>query len=219
MKTTKTKTVSIEPAAGAAKARKPALPSRRLDIAPIQQLIADEIADLLVNGGCADAVDSLLMTAGYHMAWRLAVELCGPGEQQQIDKAVEDRSDDHYDEWKADLMAELKRNRNTAPEARVEPNTATERIHRRVIEELRGRFEGFLTEGTPEEHMILSEVLSTHEGINHGRDSFGELPLGHAMEEALDKHTGDFLRVPHQFEKQVERYIECLRAADCKGVA
>jgi hypothetical protein len=110
-------------------------------------------------------------------------------------------------------------NRTAAPEAKVGPKTATERIRANAIDELRDRFEEFVAQGTPEEHRILSDILSIQESSTHGRDAFDELPLGAAMEGALDKYTGDFLRVPHNLDKQVQQYIDCLRAAGCKGVA
>jgi hypothetical protein len=191
------------------------------ELAPIQQLIADEISDLLVHCGCADAVENLLMAAGCHSVWRWAVNLFGPDEQENIGATVMDRGEANSDEWYADLTAEWKRNRKAAPDGTVEPKTATKGNRGSYMDELRERFESFLTESTPEEQMILSDGLLAQHSTNRGlgRDSFNELPLGIAMEEALDKYTGDFLRVPHQFEKQVQQYIDCLRAADGEGVA
>jgi hypothetical protein len=208
---TKTKTVPSVPAR---------IPDAR-ELAPIQNLIADEVADLLVNGGCADAVENLLMAAGCHSVWRWAVNQLGPDKQEEIAKIVTDRGGRSYDEWYADLTVEWKRNRKAAPDAKVEPKTAANRIRRLRMDELRERFESFLTHSTPEEQTILSDVLLIQESTTRGlsRDCFDELPLGTAMEETLDKYTGDFLRVPHRFEKQVQQYIECLRATGGKVVA
>jgi hypothetical protein len=211
MKTTKTKTVSIKPVAKSSKPR---------ELAPIQQLISDEIADLLVHGGCASAVDSLLMAAGSHSAWRWAMGLFDP-KQEEIEGIVKNRGGRYCEEWKNELTSEWKRNSKAATADKVEPKTATERIHARIMDELRAHFEAFLTESTPEEQMILTEVLMDQKSNNRAltRDGFDQLPLGMAMEYALDKYTGEFLRVPYRLEKRVSQYIDCLMAADCKGVA
>ena len=210
MKTTKTKAVPIRPAVN---------PTNPRELAPIQQLIADEISDLLVHGGHADSVWHLLRAAGCHTVWRWAANVYGPDEQREVDRFVREQSKAKLDGWKADLAAEWKRNRKAAPNAKVEPQTAAERIRGGFMDELCRRFESFLTAGTPEEHMILNEVLLTHESSSNVRDSFDELPLGMAMEDVLGKYAGEFLRVPHRFEKQVEQFIECLRVAKCKEVA
>ncbi len=209
MKTTKT--VSIKPVAKATKPR---------ELAPIQQLIADEIADLIVHGGCDAAVSNLLLAVGSHSVWRWATDLFDdPDEQEKVEEIVADRGGRNCEGWRVALVAEWARNRNFAPADKIEPKTASERIRGRIMDELRDRFETFLTQSTPEEQMILTEVFTDQKGGTRGltRDNFDELPLGMAMEYALNKYTGEFLRVPSRFEKQVLQYIDCLRAAECKG--
>jgi hypothetical protein len=187
-------------------------------LAPVQQLIADEVADMLVNGGDPHITDLLMSAAAHHQFWRWANARYGPQEQEEIKDSVAKRAHGQFEKLKSDMIVAW-RESHRAPKTKPEPKTVTERIRAGVVETLRHRFEVFLTEGTPEEQRLLLDTLVDHESSNHGRDAFGELALGCAFESALGKVEREWLKVPSSMRDQVVQYIACLEVASAKESA
>lgn len=145
------------------------------ELAPIQKLIADEVAHLLADGEDTSGARLLIAAAAHHWRWRMGSET-GTGNVVQ--------------RWERELMmawreGDLDRRLHIAPEP-ASSDTVTRRIRAGVITELICRFQRFLVNGTPEEHRLLAEILTTHDSCNRGRDSSdGELVLAEAFEMAL----------------------------------
>jgi hypothetical protein len=191
-----------------------AAPPAARELAPAQQLIADEVADMLANGGDSRITDLLISAVAHHQRWRWAVGLYGTQDRNQVKLAVDDIGGRDVQELKADLIVAWRENHRAPKSARLEPKTVTERIRARVLDELRGRFEEFMTRGTPEECLLLSEILLNHESCTRGRDAFDELALGQAFACAIGKVSPDWVMVPESIRTQVKAYIQCLKAAE-----
>jgi hypothetical protein len=186
------------------------------ELTPIQQLIADEVAEMLVHGGHKDDTAGLIFAALQNMHQRFYDNLSLPHETpEELRKNVEDLARRDYPDWIAEMRMEWNRNRTAKAEDKVEPKTATECIRANVIDDLRDQFRHFLTEGTPEEHRLMLEILRDQEGSAR-RGVLNELPLGQAFDYALGNSAPEWVKVPNGMREQVDKYIECLRAADMK---
>jgi hypothetical protein len=193
-----------------------AKPPAQEELTPIQQLIADEIGELIMRGGAMEDVDSILWSAVACME-RRRLETLRIGEKER-DEMITKRVRADFDRMKAELVLSWRgASRPGKPGAQTQSNAAHLRIRAMVIETLRERFECFLSEGTPEEHRLMSDILIDHESSNRGRNAFDELPLGRAFEYQVQAYARDYVRVPGSMREQVEQYIECLKAVDSKG--
>jgi hypothetical protein len=178
-------------------------------LAPAQQFIADEVADMLVNGGAEEFTDLLISAAARHAFWRWASSLHGPQEQDRIKKAVADLGYRRFQDLKTEMIAAWREQRRAPKEtARPEPKTVAERIRANILGDLRRAFWRFLTEATPEECRLMLDVLRDHESANHGRCAFDELPLGRAFDYVLGKAAPDWVKVPEEIRGQVDSYIK-----------
>ncbi|MDR3739310.1 MAG: hypothetical protein P4L40_09855 [Terracidiphilus sp.] len=220
MATKQTKrTLAQEPEATAQAASKTAAgPTERptRDLAPVQQLIADEVGYMLVHGGHEQDTQLLVLIAFRNM-WQRYYDNLGPLNETPAEtrKRVGDLAGRDYPESIAELRMEWKRNRAAKAEDTIEPKTATECIRANVIDTLQCRFEDFVVQGTPEEHRLMLDILQDREA-NGWRDNSNELSLGKAFDYALGKSAPDWVKVPSEMRKQVEQYIKCLEAAEMK---
>jgi hypothetical protein len=186
-------------------------------LAQIQQLIADEVAHILVSGGHPEVTDLLLKTAYKHHQWRWAVYQYD-GDDQLIElhmKGALDAPGPNFESWRDDLRAAWRAMKKTPP-AELPMDTATQRVRNSQIERLRESFESFLVHATPEETWLLWDALTTHESHNLNCDNFEELPLAYAFETALANGCQDFLRVPESMRKTVKAYIAALQKAEIR---
>jgi hypothetical protein len=194
-------------------------PAVRRELTPVQTLICDEIADMLIHGGHKEDTDCMVWAALLNMHRRHFGALYDT-DKERDDRARETARCD-YPDCTAELTMEWKRNKRPE-QPNAEPKPAAERIRAQVIDTLREEFDWFLIKGTPEEHRLLLDILQDHEGCNHGRTALDELPLAQAFEYAIGGAAPEYLKVPRRMRKQVEHYIECLKAADmedCKPAA
>jgi hypothetical protein len=177
-------------------------PGRQLS--PLQILIIDELADLLLYGGHDEDTIRMLSAAAGHMVRR--------GERHSegfIPEAIEI----DVNIWKRKLPTIQSRARATAPPTEPTVNTVKERARATVLERLRKHLLEFTARSTPEEARFMLSVLEYHEGSCHGRDNFDELVIADAFEAEIRRgEFYDFVRVPSGMKRQVEKYIECLRA-------
>ena len=185
-------------------------------LAPVQQFIADEIADLLVNGGHNESIENLIWTACHHAAHRWLSNLYGPEETDKIEVHLKKFAQRDFENHKADLLTAIKQNRRATREERAEPKLAAERIRARVLDILRGHFDSFLVRATPEECWIMRDIMVTHESTTHGREEFNELPLAGAIEGVIEHSVSTYMRVPECMQKHVQNYIDALKAADVR---
>src|SRR5579871_718462 len=87
----------IQPAAKAASAKP--------ELAPIQELIADEVADMLVRGGESRVTTLLITAAARHHFWRWANALWGPNNRDKTsEQTVAELSERSIQEWKAQML-------------------------------------------------------------------------------------------------------------------
>lgn len=186
------------------------------ELTPLQQLIADEIADILVHGGYHETVQSLIWCAAAHKTWRWAKNNYGESEQSTIDDLMTE-CPRQFDNWLEELTAEWRRNRQVPAVERVAPKTAADRIRARFMDELRERMATFMVESTPEEQHVMLDILTTHESSNRGRSALDKMPLGAAIQDVLGEGWPDWVRVPRSMSNQVESYIACLKAAERKS--
>jgi hypothetical protein len=127
----------ISPAASSA----PAKP----ELMPIQQLVCDEVADMLVHGGHANDIEFLILGALGHMHMRNYLQIHDkPGQWNdgECRESPEKCTIRDADEWKADLACAWVENLRATP--RPEPIDVVGRIRERVIDELHGLFESFI---------------------------------------------------------------------------
>lgn len=195
----------------------PAKASRR-ELAPLQQLICDEIADMIVNGGNNHFTAMMITAAAHHKWWRWSN---GIGEQgEESSKTIHKLGPRTAEEWQTKMADVWRANRKTAPERKTQPTTATERIRACVIDTPQGLLDRFLSDATPEEKYLMVDILIDHQSANCGSDTFDEMPLARAFEYALEGTAPEYVRVPSSMREQVARYVECLRAAkDCQPAA
>lgn len=190
----------------------PAKKSAAHELAPIQELIADEIGELIMRGGDDEDVTSILWSALANMERKVFARFTKDGKAVEARVAQAVRAT--LDRRKAELVMAWKQSA-TPGEEETTSKAAHLRIRALVIETLRERFETFIVEGTPEEHYLMTEILLDHEMSNHGREMVNELAIGTAFERQLGIVTA-YIRVPAGIQEQVQRYIDCLMAAPCK---
>jgi hypothetical protein len=198
------------PATAAVPAGAAGAPERKLT--PLQQQIANDIGDLLVNGGDNKTAELLIRCAQEHSFKRRAREVWGESEKEAQDFVAKCRLDTNLD--LAELKLEWHRNRTaTAPE-KLNPKSASDRIRAAFLETLREQQITFANNASPEEVSVMIEILQIHESSNRGPYYFEEMPLGMAIENTMGEYHGNWLRVPNKLEDQVKAYINRLRAAD-----
>lgn len=179
-------------------------------LAPIQELLADELADILVNGGHRKITDALLRTAYRHYQWRWAVNVYGAENTEKIEAIMkEPLVDKRFDSWRDDLLVAWRETRKTPPPEQPIA-TASQRVRNSWIERLGHQFDIFLSDGTPEEIVLLWDTLTTHESRTRGRSNFDELTLAEAFEDVLANNINGFLRVPNEMREAVLDYIHWL---------
>jgi hypothetical protein len=211
-KTTNKRTAPAPKVAAASPAE--AQPKPR-ELAPIQQFIADEVADMLIRGADkGDDLDSLLWVALANSKRRFLFNY--EADKQKVEQQVRDTTLADFKGHQAELLIAIHQNQLAPPADKVEPKTATARIRARLLETLRDNFEAFLHHGTPEERQIMHEVLISHSSVNKGSDNFDELPLAKAFDEEIGKGSREYIRVPSAMREQVNCYVECLVAANAR---
>jgi hypothetical protein len=190
--------------------------SKPRELAPVQQLIADEVAEILAFGGTDDDVTSLLWAALANMHRRYLGDrpLGDESPDTFVNKMVTKAMDSH----KAKLSAIWRQNRRAEPGDRIEPKTLTACIRANVIEQLRDRFASFLAEGTPEEHRIMLDILSGRDG-NGFREDMDELSIAREFDFALGKEAPEYVKVPSHMRATVDAYIKALKAANVRDAA
>jgi hypothetical protein len=188
---------------------KKAAPSREL--LPVQQLIADEVADMLVHGGHESDIESLIFAALGHLHSRTYLQIhhkLGQWNDMECRDLAEPLIIRHAPEWKADLSAAWVENLRAEP--RPEPADVVGLLRERVMDRLRTEFEEFLTHGSPEDHRLMVDVLN---GVSNNslRDASHAVTLGEEFNFQLGLNRG-YLMVPGRLRRPVEEYIESLKA-------
>lgn len=177
-------------------------------LAPIQQLVADLVADMLVNGSHRKIIDQLLTAAIRHQFWRR-----WPEDVEEQFPDLFNKPPVLLNDWRDDLHAVWRETRKAPATEKPAPSTAADRIRFSIIETLRGQFDDFLTEGTPEEWWTMWDMLVTHHSTNLGSDNANEFPLAGAFEAALGEIRHIWIKVPESLRKRVLTYVECLEEA------
>lgn len=177
-------------------------------LTPAQQLVADEVADILVHGGhcedTSDLVDAVLRHQYRRRFGRIATK-------ENVDNFLKTNLPDFLDK----LQADWSHNARAKDGERTPPATALDRIRRKAIGQLRYAFESFVAEATPEEHRILTDIFAWCDSEGpHDRTAVDDLPLASALEHALHGTKADYVRLPHAFRELVDPYINTLMAAE-----
>jgi hypothetical protein len=185
------------------------------DLTRTHELIVDAVTEMLSTGGHSEDVDSLLYAAMSHTRRRTSG---GLADQREVDRIVQEFIKTDLDDWKHDLVTAWKKNRR--PEMpHVEPHSITERIRANTRENLESDFEDFMQQASPEEmrflHAVMMDWESRHIAAEAARN---EMYLGMAFEYQLERQRC-YVRVPERMVKQVEQYVNALRAIDDKAVA
>ena len=193
---------------------KPGQPPSRAkpELMPIQQLICDEVADMLIHGGHERDIESLIFAALGHLHFRKQLNLYDNTDQQHSPKCrekAETRAARDAANWKAELQAAWVQNLRCIP--RPEPTDAVGCIREHVIDELRSYFESFLVNGLPEDHRLLRDVLGFLEGNIFRADAARCVPLAEEFSFQLGESRG-YLQVPKHIRENVETYVESLLA-------
>ncbi len=214
----------VSPQAATTRRRRGNSPRSTASVAPtrpelpkIAEIICDQVADLLTHGGHQDAVRWLILAAlGHYERKRFGQWVDNPAElEKHVDEMLRrDLPDAH-----AELRMYWKQNQRK-PATRPEPKTITDQIRANVIGRVREEFDAFLCDATPEEHRLMYEILTTWRSSTHGTMNRGtEVTLGLAFSDQLDSPTRSYIKVPEKLVEQVEKYVQCLMAAERGHIA
>lgn len=185
-------------------------------LSPVQELVCDEVADVLLYGRHPDSVDHLLHLAAsqasnrYHSEGRFADQ---PHTSDDIRRIAGLATRFRHD-WQSALISDWAKNRLTPPAQQPQPATVTGRIRQSIIERTRFQVEVFMAMSIPEEKALLLDILTTHEMGTSGPRSMDELMLAEAFQYVIDRHTiTKFVRVPHEHRALVDDYLALLAKA------
>jgi hypothetical protein len=181
------------------------------ELMPIQQLICDEVADMLIHGGHQSDVESLILAALGHMHMRKYLQVdhkSGQWNDSECRESAEKLIIRDAEKWKADLACAWVENLRATP--RPEPIDVVGRIRERVIDELRALFEGFLTEASPEDHTLMREILTYLDG-NVFRDDGPRVALAEEFDIQIGR-AWNYLKVPERILEDVRQYIKTTMA-------
>lgn len=183
----------------------------------LQRMIADEAADLALNGGSPVVVEMFITALARHQEYRWYVHVFDEEEAKR--RIVEERMkryDRHAAEWTTELQALWQQRRKARQEPISEdaaPTAATQRFRNSVIEELREYFARFLTESNPSERDFILGALRLREGNGFPMD-FESMPIAEILDSELNLQTREFIRVPYRLRKAMEAHLELLLKAD-----
>jgi len=122
-------------------------PRTQRELTPIQELITDEVADMLMHGGNPEYTTQLIAAAAYHKTWRFATTLYDPQEQEEIQKLISDLGPGEVAQWQGEMLEVWCADRRPTKRDKPRPQTVKDRIRAAVVDQLRSCFSNFLING------------------------------------------------------------------------
>ena len=181
------------------------------------ELVIDAVATMLSLDSDSRDVDMLLIAAMRHIRRRTFADLYD--DEKELNIMVDKFVDRDFVDWKADIVGEWRKNRNLTPERSSALNTITAKIRENARRLLIGSFDVFMVQASPEEIRFLFEVLNNWDGRHRTAEwKDEEIYVAGAFEMELNRNTR-YLRVPERMTKQVQQYIDALRAIEGKEAA
>jgi len=186
----------------------PAQPKPELTKA--QQLVCDEVAELLFQGGREEDLNALLSAALGSALWRSTSRTKCFSEADIEDAVLRDLA-----EYRLDIIAGWRRNERAPETPKLDSARAVaERIGARVLNELREYFTRFAEDASPTDRRLLHDVLFDWDMVSHGGTSLGgTVDLGEAFARQLGAET-TYLEVPARHMEDVAQYARLLQKTD-----
>ena len=180
------------------------------------ELVIDAVATMLSFDSDSRDVDTLLVAAMRHIRRRTFAPMID--DHGEIDALAEDFVRKNFADWKADIVAECRKNRAKPEAAPLSLDTVTTKLRENARRMVIGGFEEFLSRASPEEIRFLHEVFVNCENQRLAAEQKqAEIYIASAFEMELTNTR--YLQVPARLVKQVEQYIAALRAVEGKVVA
>ena len=180
------------------------------------ELVIEAVATMLSRDSDSRDVDMLLTAAMRHIRRRTYSDLTD--DQSEIDARAEEFVQKDFADWKADVVAEWRKNRTTPEAESSSLDTITAKLRENSRQVVIGSFEAFLSQASPEEIRFLREVFMNCENQRLAAEhKHAEIYIASAFE--MELTNGRYLQVPARLVKQVERYIDALRAVEGKELA
>lgn len=178
------------------------------------ELVLDAVTAMLTTGGHSEDVDRLLRSTMAHTKRRTCAGINMKG--NEADKTAKEFVQAHIDAWKIDLAAFWSKNQR-APRPEEAKETFTQIIRANLRENVWSYFKEFMAAATVEDQRLMLSVLSGHENrslpAEHKQD---EIYLATAFFDEINRSAEAFLKVPKSMLKQVQAYIDALRAIEQK---
>lgn len=179
------------------------------------ELVIEAVSTMLSRDSDSRDVDMLLTAAMRHIRRRTFAPLID--DQGEVDDRVGAFVQKEFADWKADIVAEWRKNR-ARPEEEPTLDTITAKLRENTRQEVIGNFESFLSQASPEEIRFMREVLINCENQRLAAENKqAEIYIASAFE--MELTSTRYLHVPSRLVKQVEQYISALRAIDRKEAA
>jgi hypothetical protein len=186
------------------------------DLTRTHELIVDAVTTMLTHGGHPDDVDTFLHAVMAHTRRRTFSQLVD--DEAQMGTYVQKFIREQFNEWKTDLTVGWRKNK-FPEQPQVTATSVTDRIRMNVRETVEGQFVGFMNEASPEEIRFLNEVFTDWDSRHLVAESRSdEIYLGMAFEYQLSGTSRGYIRIPERMMKQVQKYVDALRAIEDKEV-
>lgn len=209
------RTASIEAAPEAvATIAETANPPRELT--ELQKFVVDLFADMMLRGGNLVVFGELISALAAHHYnqkhnWEYATDT--PREFDSHDDYIKKYAKEKADDWCYQLRQQwpILGTAFSVPES----NSITERVRAHKRQALRELFNEFCVGATPEEILILTDILQFRESSSLGADyqlKFEELPLADSFAFALADNKSYF-KVAEKHRGLVKKYIDLLHKA------
>lgn len=175
------------------------------ELTEIQKVLTDLCAEMILRGGAKNPITNLLTAClGFNCRY---LEDNPYVSQERIDNWV----DRDIEDWRTKLEASWPKPGDPKPEP--DRSTVTKRVRDDRRGELQDSLEDFMELATPEEILLMRQVMMDWESFTRGADANlfdPEIALARAISYTFEERAHYYIRVPDKHWELVEKYIALL---------